>query len=308
MSLSPASIPVTSTSQSSQKDLISRVLFKPCYKDDDSDDDDESEQTTDSDSEIENEDESNHNNTNYSLNPKSTMGQYLEELKRVLTNEIRSLNYIKVYRESKTFWIYPPNPFLVRHYSKSPYTSAQDDYIRRVFVWAPHLFYGNNKLPCPACKKDMVNDGWAHNPSARYVCDLYENYYILSYSYKCRTCKSSRLGTSSELLQSMPPHLQSVFPAKFSHRGAFSKDLLSLIPPCIYNGMGPESISSMIAEIHHKRYDQKVVNWNYHLLSMIENPSIFMRRPDLMNVKSFSDFFDTNGYNDLGPKLSCGIT
>ena len=241
--------------------------------------------------------EKKHNNTNFSLDEQSVMGVYVKNIIQKLNVELKNTKTLSMYSELKTFWINPPNSFLFR--CKSNSASPDNDYIRPVFVWAPHLFFLNNKIPCPKCKGKMELMGWPSNPKARFVIDLFENFYILSYNYKC--CFGTRLGSSDEVLQILPPQLSSQFPAISTHKGTIAKKLVKLLSPCFNSGLGPEAFSSMLWELQTQSYDEKYVNWQYHVLKIFTTESVCPPNP---NYAQFSSFLDTSGYNAHIPSPS----
>jgi hypothetical protein len=241
-------------------------------------------------------------NTTYTVKDSSVMGKYIREIVAKLNSEIKSLGTIKLYRESKSFWIYQENPYLSRYCSKGLKVDSDIAYIRDLFVWAPHLLHTNNRIPCPLCKEPLSNDGWAHNPCARYVVDINNNFFILSYNYKCKSCNKSLLGSCNEIVNNLQPHLASQFPAVFTWRGSFSKNLVKLIQPCFYNGLGPTAFSKMLWELHTHSYDEAHVDWLYHILSLFDPKRII--RPRQSMIKPFSSFLDTDKWNDHIPSAS----
>ncbi|KAI7850648.1 hypothetical protein BDC45DRAFT_572874 [Circinella umbellata] len=77
----------------------------------------------------------------------------------------------------------------------------------------------------PNCGSKLHIDGFDRDPIARRIVDI-DRETINDYD--------------SELMDSLPYHNQSIFPAILTHRGGISRQLADLLRPCFQNAMGPE--------------------------------------------------------------------
>ncbi|KAG2216642.1 hypothetical protein INT45_013232 [Circinella minor] len=159
------------------------------------------------------------------------------------------------------------NMFL-RKKSTIPKPSPLKLYKPRVFIWILHLLVPNRKIDCPTCpmtlkSKHLQAQGWATTLIARCICDLTNNFYVISYRYKCPQCFNEKgkpgkkfAGHDQDLMKkSLPESLVLGFPAILTHRSAISNDMMDMMRSCFSNGMGSTPFTNMLTMLHTKRHN-----------------------------------------------------
>ena len=94
--------------------------------------------------------------------------------------------------------------------------------------------------------KHLQAQGWATTPIVRRICDLTNNFYVISYRYKCPRCFNEKgkpgktfAGHDQDLMtEFLPESLVLEFPAILTHRSAFSNDMMDMRRSSFSNGMG----------------------------------------------------------------------
>ncbi|KAG2223986.1 hypothetical protein INT45_013443 [Circinella minor] len=109
--------------------------------------------------------------------------------------------------------------------------------------------------------------------------------------YRCYKCKKTINGHDSELMDSLPYHIQSIFPAILTHRGGISRQLADWLRPWFQNAMGPERLHDLLQELHHLRYSRLQLTY----LTSIDHQQ--------QHASQFS-FFGESGVNQSHPPFS----
>ena len=111
--------------------------------------------------------------------------------------------------------------------------------------------------------KNLQAQEWATTPIARRICDLTNNFYVMSYRYKCPRCFNEKgqpgktfAGHDHGLMKkSLPESLVLEFPAILTHRSAISNDMMDMVRSCFSNGMGSTPFTNMLTMLHTKRHN-----------------------------------------------------
>lgn len=191
--------------------------------------------------------------------------------------------------KNHTFW-YP---------SHSPYFSLNKTNLRPqhlftplFFIWDPldHLATG---IACPNCCQRLTRDGIVKRP--RRVVDLDHTYWIIGYSYACKSCNLKMRSWDKRVLQNLPRSLSAEFPAHLTWRSALSKGALGVLRSCIQNGMGAHQVADMFRMQHLRRYDELRLQYLQVKVARMDIPTeVYEPFPD------FDDMSDT-GFHGFVP-------
>ncbi|KAG2224287.1 hypothetical protein INT45_012855, partial [Circinella minor] len=182
-----------------------------------------------------------------------------------------------LYNEHK-FWIEPESPYYCFR-GRQKFDLALL-YRPRIFVWAPDKLV-DIFCQAPNCGRKLHSDGFNCDPIARRIVDI----------DRCYKCKKTINGHDSELMDSLPYHIQSIFLAILTHRGGISRQLADLLRPCFQNAMGPERLHDLLQELHHLRYSRLQLTY----LTSIDHQQ--QHAPQL-------SFFGATGVNQSYPPFS----
>ncbi|KAG2217457.1 hypothetical protein INT45_009656 [Circinella minor] len=138
--------------------------------------------------------------------PLGTVREYLLKIKKKITK-----NKIMLYNEHK-FWIEPESPYFCFR-GRQKFDPALL-YRPCIFVWAPDKLV-DIFCQAPNCGGKLHSDGFNCDPIVRRIVDI----------DRCYKCKKTINGHDSELMDSLPYHIQSIFPAILTHRGGISRQL-----------------------------------------------------------------------------------
>ncbi|KAI7856603.1 hypothetical protein BDC45DRAFT_533566 [Circinella umbellata] len=148
--------------------------------------------------------------------------------------------------KNNTFWVYPESSYHSQHVFEKkntiPKPSPLKLYKPRVFIWIPHLLVPDRKIDYPTCpmtlkSKHLQAQGWATTPFARRICNLTNNFYVMSYRYKCPRCFNEKgqpgttfAGHDQDLMKkSLPESLVLEFPTILTHRSAIYNDMVDMM-------------------------------------------------------------------------------
>ena len=147
-----------------------------------------------------------------------------------------------------TLWLHTPEPAIILPKRKF---NPKELYRPRIFLWLPHFLV--KELRCPQCNSILEKNG-AIPP--RRITDIEDSFYIVTWSYYCRSnCLSTFRGWSPQLLQSLPPYIQLAFPAFMSRKSGLSKQVMSQLRVGNQHKMGPSGVHSLLVEMHTLRYN-----------------------------------------------------
>ncbi|KAI9316301.1 hypothetical protein BX666DRAFT_2027847 [Dichotomocladium elegans] len=119
----------------------------------------------------------------------------------------------------------------------------------RVFVWLVHLLVDNLECPNPECHgSKLQSHGWATAPCARRILDLSNDFYLMSYRYKCSRCKRTYFGHDKAIREMLPLVLQEEFPAILSHRSGVSRTTMELLQSCSNSSVGIGPFAKLLKE------------------------------------------------------------
>ncbi|KAG2217970.1 hypothetical protein INT45_001404 [Circinella minor] len=147
-----------------------------------------------------------------------------------------------LYNEHK-FWIEPELPYFC--FCSRQKLDPALLYYPRIFVWNPGKII-DIFCQVPNCGGKLHSDGFNCDPIARQIVDI----------DRCYKCKKTTDGYDSELMDSLPYHIQSIFPAILTHRGGILRQLADLLRPCFQNSMGLERLHDLLQELYHLRYSR----------------------------------------------------
>ena len=137
-------------------------------------------------------------------------------------------SWLKNSQTSQTF-IYNP-PAIVETGLKP---DIKKYYIKSVLVFAPHLqcpgIFRQLKCTMNGCGKvGLRPKEWQSNPTARYVHDVTEGLYFMSFLYQCGTCSLDKQGFE-KLYKDLPTCLKSHFNVQLSKKSAYTDQFISFI-------------------------------------------------------------------------------
>ena len=262
---------------------------------------------------------------------------YFEGLQERFKNDVKEKGMPAEYSRG-TFWIDPPAPFFA--FENQDVVDPTKLYYPRVFLWHPRLLLPKEKkLRCPICCSEMGLKGYNKDPHARrvldvdryvwiffYYCIILMNkpfldnvscFYLMSMRYKCNNevdggCKKRKDGTGytvntlnahdPKIIQQLPRHLASEFPAVLTYRGGISRTLAKLMRPCVQSAMGVERLTRMLREMHTLRHSELEFKYLSAALYRQNNPTLrssFARQDQ--QLPQFSEFDDPDGYAGYVP-------
>lgn len=147
-----------------------------------------------------------------------------------------------------TLWLHTPEPAIILPRRKF---NPKELYRPRVFLWLPHFFVKD--LRCPRCNSVLEKNG-AIPP--RRITDIEDSFYIVTWSYYCRSnCLAFYRGWSPQLLNSLPPYIRLAFPAFMSRKSGLSKQVMSQLRVGNQHKMGPTGVRSLLIEMHTLRFN-----------------------------------------------------
>ncbi|KAJ7152904.1 hypothetical protein C8R46DRAFT_912792, partial [Mycena filopes] len=197
----------------------------------------------------------------------------------------------------RTFWIHPPDDWFAFESDPDVVLGPERLYYPAVFVWIPtRLLPLDFTIKCVFCGKGTMTDsGWNSNPVARRVVGLDSCYYILSKRVKCRhECGKSCSMYNVDVLKQLPERLRNRFPAFFTHRSGFDKDVMTLVRSTIAQGMTPNAWERVLRELHVRKRD---LAERAYLQALKAFPADKLPTP----LKPFSPFADKDGYAGFSP-------
>ena len=103
----------------------------------------------------------------------------------------------------------------------------------------------------------------------------------------------------------MPSYLRDELPCIFSHRSAIDKDLMNLLRPCFYEGLGPSAFSNILLELHSKKHSNAHVNYLRKHAVFRENEKVkasknlFYQSAAFDYIEPFSALNDKTGYHGM---------
>ncbi|KAG0178868.1 hypothetical protein DFQ29_002903 [Apophysomyces sp. BC1021] len=128
----------------------------------------------------------------------------------------------------------------------------------------------------------------------------------MSMRYRCSSngCSVTINGYDQRVMEQIPDHLASEFPAYLTHRCAISKTLGNLIRPCIQNGMGVERFRHTLQELHTLQHDRLELQYLNSVAYRRQNLTL----GDMLNISqrppSFSRFDDPKRYAGCIPSTA----
>ncbi|KAG2212145.1 hypothetical protein INT45_002922 [Circinella minor] len=136
---------------------------------------------------------------------------------------------------------------------------------------------------------------------------LVDIFLIRSKLWRCYRCRKTINGHDSELIDSLPYHIQSIFPAILTHRGGISRQLADLLRPCFQNAIRPGHLHDLLQELHHLRHNRLQLTY----LTLIDYQqqhapqfSSFGRSGLSQSHPQFSYFDDPLGYAGYVPSAT----
>lgn len=182
-------------------------------------------------------------------------------------------------------------------------------YLRRYFVWLPHLLIQPGRIHCPACKTAhrTNKDGQAvllrcsSFPRApRRIIDIEDNLYIIGYRYYCGhdDCKKTYPSWSPALLSVLPPSISAEFTFILSYRNGITDQLAGLLRSSFQRGLGPSPFVKMIRSFHYRRYERQFAQF----LEMVKARLPLVSKGFLALHTEFSDWDDLSGYAGFVPR------
>jgi hypothetical protein len=205
-----------------------------------------------------------------------------------------------LYANHGSFWFPTKSRFFVLCQN---HPTPQDLFTPRFFLWDPEpLVFGG--IPCPNCGLQLLRHG--HIALPRRCVDLYDNFWIIGYRYRCGSCqhptsKKSTLTFNSwdnRILLKIPPHLAAEFPARLSSRSGISLATFGFMRSCFQNGMGAKQFSDALRVQHLRHYDELHLQY-LQSIAMGKKMDSWLRK----SYDPFLKFDDTsvNGFHGFVP-------
>ncbi len=209
--------------------------------------------------------------------------------------------------DSGQFMFLPRAPAFVAHSIAQLHPALF--YLRRYFVWLPHLLIHPRRIHCPACQaaNRKNKDGKAvllrcssFTRGPRRIIDIEDNLYIIGYRYYCAHdgCKKTYSSWSPALLSMLPPSISAEFKFLLSYRNGLTDRLVGLLRSSFQRGLGPSPFVKMIRSFHHRQYESKVAQF----LEMVKVRMPLARSGFLALHTEFSDWADLSGYAGFVPR------
>ncbi|KAJ7247258.1 hypothetical protein C8J57DRAFT_1523038 [Mycena rebaudengoi] len=249
--------------------------------------------------------------------PGGIIQAYLDSTLAAIKQQITLHGMPDCYRQG-SFWHRPPDKwFALQKFKGSGDPIAPDPlYHRPVFVWLPMLLLPKDfTLKCLFCMKGVMTangvfntlqtahksdavtiyEGWNSNPVARQVTDLVSCYHVLTQRVACRHgCHKSCSLYDEKILEQLPSHLRSEFPAFLTHRSGIDKTLMTLVRSTIAAGLTPNAWERVLRELHVRNRDLAELSY-LHALKACAPASL----PS--PLIPFSMFSDRDGYAGFSP-------
>jgi hypothetical protein len=137
-----------------------------------------------------------------------------------------------------TFWINAACPILNRSIGA---IVPEDFYTIDTFFWDPTLMRAaaepsrRFRLSCPSCKSKNTSVKEYNRP--RWIYGLFSPYLLLTRRFECKDCNQTFNPHDLKVLESLPSHLRSLFPAYLTHRSGLDNNLLTFMRGCFNKGM-----------------------------------------------------------------------
>jgi len=208
-----------------------------------------------------------------------------------------------------------------------PYT--EDAYYRDICVWLPDVRWGC-AITCPhcSCSDRTAAHGWRTNHFARRVVDLSDHFFIMSRRYVCHRCKEKHendlraagvdargsdvdtsaednpytfMGYNPKSVALLPYGFHLHFPAVLTHRGALSMQVVDLMRPLFDAGVRPNTLSSLLLEMHTKRYHREYICREHLLHRAAGGITAALFAESKSQPAMFSAFDDKTKYAGLVP-------
>lgn len=196
-----------------------------------------------------------------------------------------------------SMWVNPPDPaFALSKQVFDPTVLWRP----RVFLFFPHFFCN---VHCPLCRALVEKSG----PTApRCIIDVEDDFYIVSWEYRCRPCKRSWSGCSPELMATLPRWLQLSFPADLSCRAGLSKSVVTHLRVANQHKMGPSGVRAFLVEAHTLRYNRLLLQYLETALEVYRGNKAGQTTIEAsfalnMTIPEFGHFGDPQRYNGSVP-------
>jgi len=221
------------------------------------------------------------------------------------------------------------NDWWVRAPSRAQFELSPDkDYIRDVYVEAPHLRFPHGSIHCPRCKQsDRVSPKqFQTNASAARCVVNYDDWYgLLEFRYKCGRCQDeyqeaksaaqenagsgsvARSDVDADAYSFMPhePFTQAMlehncgveFPVIVTPRAAVDKRLMDYMRALVDGGVAIETFSDVVSEIHIKRYKERVIK-HESIQKKVVAECVFAAG---VTLTEYSTYYDKGGYHGYSP-------
>ncbi|KAF9059632.1 hypothetical protein BDP27DRAFT_1385738 [Rhodocollybia butyracea] len=144
---------------------------------------------------------------------------------------------------------------------QKPVLHPMDLFIPQFFLWDPDDLISIG-ISCPSCNQSLNRNGILPRP--RRIVDIDCSFWIVGYSYCCRSCKKNYRSWDRRILAKLPPQLSAQFPAHLTWR--------SVLRSCLQNGMGAHQVAGMFRVQHLLRYDELRCQYLLTLMDRINMP------------------------------------
>lgn len=199
-----------------------------------------------------------------------------------------------------SMWVLPPDPaFVLAKKIFDPVIL----WAPRVFLFIPHFFC---EVRSPCCNGPAEKGG----PTApRCITDVEDNFFIVTWEYRCRKCKRSWTGSSPELMAALPRWLQLAFPADLSCRAGLSKSVITHLRVANQHKMGPAGVRAMLVEQHTLRHNRLHLQYLETALEVYRGNKAGQTTIEAsfalnMTIPEFGHFGDPKRYNGSVPSES----
>jgi hypothetical protein len=149
--------------------------------------------------------------------------------------------------QSGSFWFPTRSPFFIL---KDKQLQPQSLFPQRWFYWDPECLLPHDvRLKC-TCGHSLIHK--SHSTQPCHVIDFGDCFWMIGYHYQCWRCPDAGAKTKTftswhpHILQQLPYHLASEFPAYLSHRSAISKTCFQFMRSCFHSGMGSKQFADSL--------------------------------------------------------------
>jgi hypothetical protein len=191
--------------------------------------------------------------------PRGVVDAYLEKLHQSVLRSIEaepgkclSARIRSYFRGRQGFTFLSPEPLTLTNARLIP----EVHYYPVVHYFLPLDVDENLSIQCPLCDiaDKLEGHGWSR---ARRVIGLEDCYYVRTRRMYCSSCKKSSTPWEAYAMKKLPAHLSALLPCVLTARLAADRGVVALLRATMELGVGPQSFSHLLREMHSKHHAEK---------------------------------------------------